>query len=130
MKYVIYDSEGNIQNYGSAQKKEHVERRVDNVNTFVLFDPPEITDAKLVRIVDGGVVERPNADEILNQRQLDQIRINRDYLLKSSDWTQLPDAPLTGQEKADWARYRQGLRDLPKNTQDPKNPQWPVKPND
>ena len=36
----------------------------------------------------------------------------RTDLLSGSDWTQLPDAPLTSTKKAEWATYRQSLRDL------------------
>ena len=41
----------------------------------------------------------------------DQMRVLRDGLLASSDWTQLPDAPCDAQA---WADYRQQLRDFPK----------------
>lgn len=33
--------------------------------------------------------------------------------LQQSDWTQLPDVPLTEEQKTAWATYRQALRDLP-----------------
>lgn len=59
---------------------------------------------------------------------LEILRRERDGLLKNSDWSQLPDAPLSAQEKTDWATYRQALRDLPSNTVDPENPDWPTKP--
>jgi len=32
-------------------------------------------------------------------------------LLVDSDWTQLPDVPLTAEKKAVWAQYRQQVRD-------------------
>lgn len=35
----------------------------------------------------------------------------RRFLLKDSDWTQLPDVPLSAEKKAEWATYRQALRD-------------------
>ena len=41
------------------------------------------------------------------------IRSIRTDLLKSSDWTQLPDNQLSAAKKAEWAAYRQALRDLP-----------------
>lgn len=41
------------------------------------------------------------------------IRRQRDELLTECDWTQLPDAPLTAEQKATWMTYRQSLRDLP-----------------
>lgn len=41
------------------------------------------------------------------------IRGRRGFELAHSDWTQVSDAPLTAAQKADWAAYRQALRDLP-----------------
>jgi len=38
-----------------------------------------------------------------------EVRRERDALLKASDWTQLPDAPVNQEA---WAAYRQALRDL------------------
>ena len=35
--------------------------------------------------------------------------------LRDSDWTQLPDAPLTQGKKDEWVAYRQQLRDIPNN---------------
>lgn len=41
------------------------------------------------------------------------IRSQRTQLLSNSDWTQVTDSPLTAEKKAEWATYRQALRDLP-----------------
>ena len=41
------------------------------------------------------------------------IRQVRIHLLKGSDWTQMPDSPLSESKKAEWAVYRQALRDMP-----------------
>ena len=57
-----------------------------------------------------------------------ELRRDRDALLLSSDYTQTPDSPLSDAKKAEWATYRQALRDLPSNTTDPANPTWPSKP--
>lgn len=56
------------------------------------------------------------------------LRTMRDAKLASCDWTQIPDAPLNVQDKAAWATYRQVLRDLPENTEDPAAPVWPDEP--
>ena len=59
-------------------------------------------------IVDGkAVIRTDNVLEIL--------RPNRDSLLTESDWTQMTDSPLSDSKKAEWATYRQALRDLPAN---------------
>ena len=43
------------------------------------------------------------------------VRTERNSLLISSDWTQLPDSALSDTKKTEWATYRQSLRDVPAN---------------
>lgn len=57
------------------------------------------------------------------------LRAQRTARLRESDWTMLPDAPITGTELAAWKQYRQSLRDLPANTPNPHKPDWPKEPN-
>lgn len=40
------------------------------------------------------------------------VREDRNALLAGCDWTQLPDNGLSDSKKAEWATYRQSLRDL------------------
>ena len=54
-----------------------------------------------------------------------ELRRERNRRLSVCDWTQTMDAPV---DHAAWAVYRQALRDLPANTVDPRNPQWPSPP--
>jgi hypothetical protein len=56
------------------------------------------------------------------------LRTARNVRLQASDWTQLSDSPLSPEDKAAWAAYRQDLRDLPADTTDPENPTWPTEP--
>lgn len=46
---------------------------------------------------------------------LAKVREIRDAKLVESDWTQMPDVPLTTQQKEDWQVYRQALRDITEN---------------
>lgn len=48
----------------------------------------------------------PSEDELKAQ-----VRFVRDSYLQATDYTQLPDAPFTDEEKAVYAQYRQYLRD-------------------
>ena len=60
-----------------------------------------------------------------------QIRDKRGILLINSDWTQFPDSPLTPEKKAEWAAYRQALRDVPANNSevvDLADIIWPTSP--
>lgn len=41
------------------------------------------------------------------------LRHVRDLIIGLTDWTQAPDSPLTVEQRAAWALYRQSLRDLP-----------------
>ena len=52
---------------------------------------------------------------------MEVLRGRRTGLLQESDWTQFADSPLSDSKKAEWATYRQQLRDLPANNP---NPEW------
>lgn len=41
------------------------------------------------------------------------VRERRQNLLTGSDWTQAADSPLSDSKKAEWATYRQALRNIP-----------------
>ena len=61
-----------------------------------------------------------------NDRSAAEARAKRDRLLNQSDWTQMPD--YSGANKADWATYRQALRDVPAQSDFPTTINWPVEP--
>ena len=65
-----------------------------------------IYDVDNYKIIDGEAVE-----QVVDFLPI--IRIQRNELLKESDWTQLNDCPLSDSKKQEWATYRQELRDLP-----------------
>ena len=56
------------------------------------------------------------------------VRGKRNLLLAQTDWTQLPDAPLTEEQKQSWADYRQQLRDLPQTFENAKDVIYPEEP--
>lgn len=69
-------------------------------------------------ITNGVVTDRPAPlDSELIAGVQDQIRSARTSRLSASDWTQVPDAPLTTAQRNSWAVYRQSLRDLPSQYQ-------------
>lgn len=61
------------------------------------------------------------------------IRGRRNFELSASDWTQIPDSPLSAQQKSAWATYRQALRDMTTvyaDVTDPSTIVWPLAPNE
>jgi len=82
--------------------------------------------------------EKKIAEELALEAARDywkEFRNIRDSLLSRCDWTQSPDSPLTEEKKAEWATYRQSLRDLPITITNPKSmvidlnhENWPTKP--
>ena len=55
-------------------------------------------------------------------------RIERDQKLAASDWTQIPNNALTDAQKAEWATYRQSLRDISSASGFPDSITWPTEP--
>lgn len=61
------------------------------------------------------------------ESQWGTIRGERDRLISMTDYTQLPDTPITSASKAAFVTYRQTLRDIT-NQADPYNITWPTLP--
>ena len=61
-----------------------------------------------------------------DDRAAAEVRKERDGLLDSSDWTQMPD--YSSATKESWATYRQALRDIPDQTGFPNTIDWPTSP--
>lgn len=66
-------------------------------------------------------VDNPKAMQI----EANEIRLERDSLLSSTDWTQVVDSPV---DQRVWAEYRQALRDVPQQPGFPRDIDWPTKP--
>jgi len=66
---------------------------------------------------------------VLNENlAIAEVSDQRQKLLYSSDWTQIPNNPLTAEKQAEWATYRQQLRDIPSQSGYPFNVIWPTPP--
>jgi len=101
----------------------------DYPNAYIVENPGGIDDFWVADSVAKTVVnDQAQADADALASNWDRLRTDRNALLASSDWTQSPDSPLSDATKADWASYRQLLRDLPAVTTDPADPTWPKAP--
>lgn len=135
MNFIIYNSQGRILRTGQCSDADVLLQA--NEGEYVLQG---IANQSTQYIVDGTVVDLPtkpdgefyNFDYDLYQWVQDtatlaaKIVFERNKLLVNSDWTQLADVPLTN--KAEWANYRQELRDIPEQQGYPVNVVWPVAP--
>jgi hypothetical protein len=54
----------------------------------------------------------PDVIDIQHQQLMLQVRQQRNNLLLTSDWTQMPDTALTSDQIHAWKQYRQALREI------------------
>lgn len=79
---------------------------------------------RMVRQLLAELAVRPAPDG----DRLAYLRHVRDLLVGLTDWTQAADSPLTEEQRAAWATYRQALRDLPQTYSGEGPIPWPVAP--
>ena len=77
------------------------------------------------KIIDGEPVLKDTTPDYEKEN-----RFHRSALLYGSDWTQMPDSPLSESKKAEWATYRQALRDITTHSNWPnlEDGNWPTEP--
>jgi hypothetical protein len=136
-KYSLYDEDGKIISSGFGE--------MDNFDCngfFIIedyFDPNEYyIDVK--ECVAIKIPEKPSYDHVfdyktktwvysVSKEEKEEIfKEIRNNLLLNSDWTQLPNNPLTIEKQQEWAVYRQALRDITKQYDYPFNIVWPTPP--
>lgn len=109
-----------VRTYQVPRKVLHkIEQRYPSDDYIIVEGRPFDTDCKYV---DGAFV-KDEGKEL--REQWEYLRRVRDNALQKTDYVLLED--FAG-DTAAWKRYRQELRDLPSNTQDPRSPQWPKMP--
>ena len=100
--------------------KGHVEKRDYSVTEITDITPYNAAKTKWVEADQAAKATTPTTET--------DVRDERGNLLNTSDWTVLPDSPLSDSKIAEWKTYRQTLRDLPANTADWANPTYPTPP--
>lgn len=77
------------------------------------IDTHDVYRGEIVKNENGDIEQLWNVNEIsLKEKIRRWVAGPRGSYLMRSDWTQLPDAPLTPEEKAAWAEYRAKLRSI------------------
>jgi hypothetical protein len=84
----------------------------------VFTDTPEATAAE----------QEASYKARLDEEQAGRVRADRNARLAACDWTQVDDAPFDNTGKAEWAAYRQALRDISGQAGFPWEVEWPVEP--
>lgn len=118
--YIVYAPSGNILRTGvCAETDVALQSRADE--KVIVGQANDLT-----HYIDNGVIiERPQATKAQTDLEsTEQIREIRNMLLLNSDWTQLPDSPLSEEKKQLWKQYRQALRDMPASS----DTIWPERP--
>ena len=108
----VKDIDGSIGNY--------ILRKEDNA--FIPKDEANMDYQEYLAWVAQG-----NTAEDLDALTWDDIRSTRDQILRSTDWTMTTGATV---DQAQWAAYRQVIRDIPQTYKDktPDDVVWPTQP--
>ena len=128
MKYIIYKPNGDIVSQIECPKGE-VGNYISDELSYMEYSKSAVNKI----IVDGEVInkEMKPTPTIIAPLIEPTIVQHRNGLLYESDWTQSPDSPLSDSKKAEWAFYRQALRDIPEPYADVTSLDdiiWPIKP--
>jgi hypothetical protein len=135
VNYVQYDIQtGQIFGTGSSD-----EPSVKGVSGYLIVD--QQVDNTKYKVENNVLVPLPAKpgyyyyyNYITNQWVFDEqscanaVIAERNQLLYASDWTQIPNNPLTPALQEQWAIYRQALRDIPSQQGYPAIVNWPTPP--
>lgn len=79
---------------------------------------------------DGGGLGIPTDVLVaaINAQAWELVRAERDRRIAATDYTQMPDSPLSTEQRQAFADYRQALRDIPQDHASPDAVAWPEPP--
>lgn len=120
--------------YTEEQKRQAGWYPISNAGPDGFNDDTDIIDSETFEVQGDKVVRRwtkrtKTSDELAAHLGTfwDKVREERNRRLQESDWVVLKSSCQGVAVPAEWAAYRQALRDITAQA-DPKNVQWPTKP--
>jgi len=136
---VVYESEFRTLFPNTSLPQQLTEALINSLGGDVVFEGPQATPTRYQTAFRDGVEQvagkwytkysvaemEQGAKDALDAQQATSIRTERDGKLKETDWTQVADAPV---DKAEWATYRQALRDVTAQSGFPWEVTWPTQP--
>lgn len=129
---VVYTAEGHPTQHIGARlpyESETLEQVIDMYSPVAFWKELKAAVVAPEVGVSGVISDSQFADPVVPEKTLAvEARDIRGQFLEMSDWTQLADVPLSAEKKAEWATYRQALRDITEQAGFPDNIQWPVQP--
>tara|TARA_Y100001968_G_C19436544_1_gene760039 strand:+ start:1553 stop:2425 length:873 start_codon:yes stop_codon:yes gene_type:complete len=129
-----------------AKRRKYVKDFKNNTYSWVDYEMEAVGASEAVdlkdKLIDGFYVvdalENVEFNEELARMYSKQkavtplsVRLARNFLLDETDWTQLPDAPIDADTKAQYTLYRTKLRELTESTEfstDTENTKFPIAP--
>ena len=124
--FIIYNSDGTIIRTGTVSRDDDFSLQVQE-GEFIMEG---VADGSTQKIEDGAIVDFVIPSEEITAALIVEKRQERDQILLWCDWTQGADSPLSDSKKAEWATYRQALRDITShsNWPDLEEEDWPTEP--
>ena len=125
MIYAYINSNGYVQFVQQNGDKQSI----DNLTIVVLDELlPQSPNPNYSYNINTKQWEDARTKQQKYQEQANIILSQRNSILYSCDWTQIPNNPLTVEQQALWATYRQELRDITLQSGYPFNVIWPTPP--
>ena len=100
---------------------EGIKKQIDNISICIPLDEANTDYQEYLEWA------KTNTAEAADALTWSDIRAKRDDILRSTDWTMTTGATV---DQAQWAAYRQNIRDIPQTYKDktPDDVVWPTQP--
>ena len=122
IKYSMFTTDGKYQpTNGEILVKDIIPEYNEKYQSIVRLDPVPEGDSVVYEITTMTDEEKLEVDS-------DEARSIRNVRLEETDFIMFTDSPFTDEQKAQWAIYRQELRDVTNQDGFPSDITWPVRP--